>query len=181
MAQQYLLPCECGRAIPVSVAQAGRTISCDCGREHKVPTLAGLRRLEPVQDGSDKPAAPWNPVRGAAFVVGVLLSLAGLAVGGYSSYILRDIDVAAVEDFMEHVETHDVKAVEQMSPVEVLELWEHIKAQGPGHAGSGLNVQARQAHDLWLTRAIAGFVAAALGIVMSGGSLIGVGAKAKGR
>src|SRR5437870_8266060 len=45
MAQQFLLPCECGHAIPVTAAQAGRTLTCSCSHEHKVPTLGTLRQL----------------------------------------------------------------------------------------------------------------------------------------
>jgi hypothetical protein len=182
MAQQYLLPCECGQATPVSVAQAGRTITCACGREQTVPTLAGLRRLEPAQaslPAKDPQAASWTPLRGAAFVVGVVLALAGLTLGGYSSYILRGINLAAVDEYMEHVETHDLEAVDQMPPAELLELWKHIKLQGPGQAGAGFNVQARAAYDYWLKLAIGGFTMAAIGIAMSGGSLIGAGSQAK--
>src|SRR4051794_36149677 len=49
MAQQYLLPCACGRANTVSVAQAGRTLTCSCGQDYRVPSLAGLRRLESAE------------------------------------------------------------------------------------------------------------------------------------
>jgi len=177
MAQQYLLPCECGKATPVSVAQAGRTISCDCGREHTVPTLAGLRQLERVGDelpGKGAPPATWNAVRGAAFVVGVILALVGLTVGAYGSYRLRLIDVGAVEEYVQSRETLDFEMIDQLSPDQVYDLWQVIKTDGPGRAGSGISLQARLEHDFWLKVAVGGFVPAAIGIVLAAGTLIGV-------
>src|SRR4051812_9149400 len=133
MAQQYLLPCECGKATPVSVAQAGRTISCDCGREHTVPTLVGLRQLERVGGelpGKGAPPPIWNPLRGGIFVVGVMLALIGLSIGGFSSFRLRFIDISAVDEYVQGRESSDLETVDKLSPDQVYDLWQVIKAEG---------------------------------------------------
>ena len=39
----FLLPCECGAAIPVSAAAAGSDVTCQCGRRQVVPPLSQLR------------------------------------------------------------------------------------------------------------------------------------------
>src|SRR5215216_2552594 len=97
MVQQYLLPCECGRANPVTVAQAGGTVVCGCGREHIVPKLAVLRQLEPVVVPVSKGTPAWSSSRGMLFVGGVLLALAGLAAGGFGAYLIRNIDLDKID------------------------------------------------------------------------------------
>lgn len=176
MAQQYLLPCECGKANPVTVAQAGRTLSCDCGREQKVPTLAGLRQLEPVSSplAKDQPV-PWSTTRGAMFVAGLILAMAGLAVGGWGTYVLRHIDVERVATAEEALTTSHLEEIEHMTPIQAYEVWQKIVEMGPGPAGSAHALYAQRAYDYYLRMAIIGFVTAATGILMAAGSLVRTG------
>lgn len=55
MAEQFLLPCECGHATAVSVAQAGQMVECEaCNRQRPLPTLSGLRMLKSARpEGHD--------------------------------------------------------------------------------------------------------------------------------
>jgi len=43
--ERYLLPCPCGRQVPVARRQAGETVRCACGESLEVPTLLRLTRL----------------------------------------------------------------------------------------------------------------------------------------
>jgi hypothetical protein len=176
MAKQYLLPCECGQTIPVTAAQAGRTLACECGRENKVPTLAGLQQLEPVAlpEGKSQPTAQWSSTRGILFVVGVILALVGLGIGGYGSYVLRRIDLQKVQQYTENVENMQLNEIERMTPVEAYEVWQKIREIGPGETGTSLTAQAQSAYDFSLRMTTIGFGAAALGICMAAGSLVGV-------
>ncbi len=61
MRAKYLLPCTCGREIPVEATQAGQQIRCQCGVELEVPTLLNLTRLKPAAP----PAAVPHRVRSA--------------------------------------------------------------------------------------------------------------------
>lgn len=175
MAKQYLLPCECGKAHPVTVAQAGRVLACDCGRQNKVPTLAGLQQLEPVEhpEAKPRPVAQWSSTRGMLFVVGVLLALFGLAAGGFGAHLVRVVDVEAIDKETNKLEQMQLDEISQMTPVEAYEVWERIRVMGPGVAGSGTTAQARSFWNFWLRVTIIGFSAAVIGILMAGGSLIG--------
>jgi hypothetical protein len=176
MAQQYLLPCDCGKANTVSVAQAGRTLTCQCGLEYTVPSLAGLRQLESADPAPSKtpPPAEWNPVRGGMFVLGTILAIIGLALGGYAANILRQIDLQAVKEYSDSSESMDLESAEKLTPDVAYDIWKHIQTQGPGTAGSALTIQAQEFYNSRLRWTIGGFATAAVGILLAGGSLLGV-------
>ena len=56
MDERYLLPCPCGRQVPVTRRQAGETVRCACGELLEVPTLLRLRSLPRAAEPA--PAAP---------------------------------------------------------------------------------------------------------------------------
>ena len=81
MKKKYLLPCSCGREIPVGTSQAGDRVVCKCGAELDVPTMLGLARLEEVVEA--EPAAKtkrptWGIRQGLPLLGGILI-LAGAA------------------------------------------------------------------------------------------------------
>jgi len=108
------------------------------------------------------------------FVLGVILTLAGLAVGGYASYVLRRIDVKKVQQYTENVENMQLNEIDRMTPAEAYEVWQKIREIGPGETGTAMTVQAQQAYDLSLRIATIAFGTAAFGICMAVGSLVGV-------
>jgi hypothetical protein len=173
MVQQYLLPCECGRANPVTVAQAGRTLDCDCGRANTVPKLAILRQLEPVAAPVSKKTAAWSSTRGSLFVIGVLMALIGLAAGGFGGYLLRHIDLGEIDKHYDKMEHLQLEEIDRMTPIEAYEVWDRIREMGPGIVDSAPTAQARHFRTFWLRVTIFGFAAAAIGVLMSAGSLVG--------
>jgi len=54
--ERYLLPCPCGRHVPVTRRQAGQTVRCACGESLEVPTLLRLTSLPTAAEPA--PAAP---------------------------------------------------------------------------------------------------------------------------
>lgn len=75
LAMQYLLSCPCGEKVPVTRAQAGLSITCQCGKQLSVPTVRGLSELEPVGDTASAPATarrPWGP-RQSVLSLGVVI------------------------------------------------------------------------------------------------------------
>lgn len=180
MAQQYLLPCECGKANPVTVAQAGRTLACDCGREYKVPTLAALRQLEPVEQpvSKSRQSTQWSSTRGILFVLGVLLALVGLIAGGLNAYSIRNVDMEQVRTYYDSIEDAELDEIDHMTPVQAYEVWGKIRQMSPGTTGSAPVAQIQRFYDSRLRGSIIAFGAAAVGILMAAGSLIGVGSKA---
>jgi hypothetical protein len=77
---KYLLSCACGKSTPIELAQAGETITCDCGAQMAAPTMRGLKTLPVVPDAMPaRQGRAWGPGQGLSFL-GVAVSLAGLAV-----------------------------------------------------------------------------------------------------
>jgi hypothetical protein len=77
----YLLPCSCGRTIPVEPRQAGQQVNCACGKASLVPTWRQMATLE-QSEGVDTPQAPRSGWGGAErlIFVGAVLALAFLAL-----------------------------------------------------------------------------------------------------
>ncbi len=78
MATKYLLPCECGKSVPVDVGQSGLTISCDCGASLQVPTLQGLKRLPLAEIDAPAPKPSWGRRQGRT-LLGALIAVIGFA------------------------------------------------------------------------------------------------------
>jgi hypothetical protein len=74
---KYLLPCPaCNSCLPVETGQAGQTIHCSCGYSFEVPSIRGLRTLEPLAE--ERPAAAsWTKRKGLLFV-GATMSVGSL-------------------------------------------------------------------------------------------------------
>jgi hypothetical protein len=76
---KYLLPCSCGKKIPVETTMAGQSIQCSCGRTLDVPKLQGIRRLERFVETSDTPRKTSSRAGRALGIV--LIGLIILAAG----------------------------------------------------------------------------------------------------
>jgi hypothetical protein len=74
----YLLPCSCGRKVPISTRHAGQTVRCQCGAELEVPTLRGLADLERSEPSGPTTHRAWDNRHRVifAFLVGAIASLA---------------------------------------------------------------------------------------------------------
>lgn len=92
---EYLLPCSCGEQTVVSTAQAGETIRCACGAELQVPTMRGLRELEPLERSSATSgrAVTWDDQHRVAF----LLALGALTCLGVAIYLWASLPVPLVQ------------------------------------------------------------------------------------
>lgn len=61
MAQKYLLPCTCGKHIPIETAQAGGEVLCECGLAVKVPSLLKIKKLSTVEEFAASQEEPSSP------------------------------------------------------------------------------------------------------------------------
>src|SRR5579871_4799314 len=124
---QYLLPCECGRKLPVSVSQAGDRIACECGAVVEAPTLRRLKQLEPAgaavsASAPSTTAAPvakrrsWTPSQGVAF-----LGLALVAISGLGAVVLLAVKPQKPVDVVQPLD------VASMSPATAWTKWAEIK------------------------------------------------------
>ena len=139
-----------------------------------MPNLAALRQLEPVDTLSAKPSRPthWSSTRGTLFVVGILMTLAGLVCGGFGAYLIRNVDLDQVDKYYNDIEQGQLEEIDQMTPIQAYEVWERIRVMGPGVADSAPQAQVRAFYEFWLRVCWIGFGGAAIGILMAAGSLV---------
>jgi hypothetical protein len=134
---QYLLPCACGQTVRVEAAQAGGRIDCVCGKELIVPTLRGLKALEPapVDQTAARRAAgrQWSRLQGWMFSVGVMLAVLSLAVIGFTLYRYVIFQPYG-EDPSEHVLQHFSSEIDTMSAFDVLDEFTKHREEGLGEA-----------------------------------------------
>jgi hypothetical protein len=86
MTRPYLLPCRCGKTIPIETRQAGETVRCACGAEQEAPTLLEIRKLPQVEPDPAAPgsvAAPGWGLPEQLTLVGAILLVIGLLLAGY--------------------------------------------------------------------------------------------------
>lgn len=158
MRLQYLLPCSCGRKLPVDLAQAGNRIHCECGAELEVPTLLHLKRLEravPADSAATVEGATWG-ARQRIALAGAVFSLAGIFFAAWCFTTRpRILDVA------------------EYPPMAALRLWESLK-MGIDLPPSGLEMamfNKLEWHHRWT---VVGLIVAVLGaLVMCASLLIG--------
>lgn len=179
MAQQYLLPCpSCGAKTEVDSRQAGETIPCRCGQPLTVPTLRGLRELEPVQS-APAPAAParkWSPLQGVLFSLGLLAALlaGGMAVRHFVAYFsVQDYTVDRTAEVDEDFD----RLIDNMTITESMEAWEDLRKTrlGDDHLPPWLVAQQFSAAQLragaiWATIAGLGVAAVVAALLMGRGA-----------
>jgi hypothetical protein len=81
----YLLPCSCGRDIPIGTRQAGETVTCECGRASSAPTLRemqGLRRVSLTRPSAAAQSGWGNSQRFlvAGTIIFVLAAVAAVTI-----------------------------------------------------------------------------------------------------
>jgi len=144
--------------VPVSPTQAGEDVGCRCGRRLEVPTLREMQHLEAV-GGQEESQSRWTRTQGAVFVVGLAITILGLAIGGYFYAHLPEVGPT----------TPDYAAMyENISPERSWEEWKQLKeiplGQGPQTTHLIHRAQWRQQWSI----IIAGLMAAGAGVVVAG-------------
>jgi hypothetical protein len=165
MSQQFLLPCSCGQKVRVGNAQAGGQVICACGKNVPVPTLRGLRQLEPAPaEVIGKTALHWSPLHGAAFAGALLLATAGVALVAlfYYSQLVGwvgnegyDYTLDRSADMIRGMATQIDKEVDALTPEEVLVKLRETEAEGLGEKGSlpWIVLKERATGHLWWIKA----------------------------
>ena len=98
MSTKYLLPCpSCQHTSEVDAGQAGDRITCSCGAQVDVPTLRGLRALQPAtapDKAAAKPASNWG-LRQGLMLFGSVVLLVGLLPAAY--LYIRKVDAPQLD------------------------------------------------------------------------------------
>ena len=175
MSTHFLLPCECGQSVPIQLRQAGQSVRCACGRDLVVPTMRGIRELQPTEISPTKPSATrtWNPTRGLLFGAGSVLIIVGLITIGFNYPRYKSADA-----FRPSEQELDLTLaqIDNSSPEDLWQLWHIYAKHGMGeHEQSGFVIARNQAQR-FLQFVITGGVLVAIGgilvvvpLVMPGG------------
>lgn len=131
---RYLLPCDCGAKLPISISQAGTTAPCpSCSKILEIPTTRQIRLLE-IDADKVVPANPTASGGALLRVVAALLLLVGLAtlcIGGYLVYERRisGIDFKVTEELEIQL---GYEAVLKQPPSDTWDYWKYLSEQGLG-------------------------------------------------
>jgi hypothetical protein len=99
-------------------------VSCACGKTLSIPTLRGIRQLEPVADRTAKPKAAWSPLQGAFFAGGMFLATIGALLIAWYLFQYAKIGGLAVDRSDEFIKGGEAQ-IDTLSPVQLLEVWTH--------------------------------------------------------
>jgi hypothetical protein len=165
MSAQYWLPCSCGQKVRVAIAQAGGDVGCACGKRLAVPTLRGIRQLEPAAETPVKTGPTWSRVHGAVFASGLVLISLGIALAAFNGYRYFQLRGYAVDRSAEVVEEYSGQ-LDKISPTEALDLWrKEILEEGLGEPHSPPWVTAKAHLERYSQRIGIGAGAIAIGLL----------------
>ena len=131
----YLLPCSCGRKIPVHLRQAGEIVKCECGTSIEVPTLSGVKKLERLEALVEPKIAQhhWTLGHALIFVGGVVvLFMVGIGIYLYISGP-RDPYASFTPEQM-------IQAAATRTPIQSLRLWQMLERSGLEHHKRGAEI-----------------------------------------
>lgn len=117
----YLLPCACGKSIPVEVSQAGDRVTCECGAQVEVPPLRQIHQLPVQPEAADagRPQSDWAVHQGV-LTAGLLIALALAALGGWwwisEPPMPKGFDPGAVGERVDYV-------LDNISPKQAYDQW----------------------------------------------------------
>jgi len=164
----YLLPCPCGRKIPVQPRQAGEIVTCECGTSLEVPTLLGLKTLEraevPVEPKTAKP--DWSAGH-SLILLGAVIIFASIVLGGWLFW------ARPTDPYANFNPDQMRKLAENLTPLGSWRLWQRLESGGLEHRKLGVEIafadQQAQHRIYWSLLAIiagTGLTLVATGIII---------------
>jgi hypothetical protein len=163
----------------VASAEAGGQVTCDCGQRLAVPTLRGLRALQPAPDDAPRQAPlGWSGMHGALFAGGLFLALVGLVLCAVHLWRYAQIGGLAVDHSDEWIAA-ELDAIDKLTPEQALAEWSADVANGLGEAQAPWWVTAKARVGEYWWRIKAGLVLTATGIALSLATLL-VGRRPRG-
>lgn len=167
---KYLLPCDCGESIPIDATQAGQPVSCSCGRTMEIPTMRALRQLEPCAAAEQpKRKAEWNASAGAVFAIGTLVTICGLAVGGFGYFNWWHNQLPPLPQI--YIDSY-VLEVDEASADQVWDMWNQTLEMRLAPYESAPEVVARRTAEFFLPVVYVGLAIAAVGIAVAMSALL---------
>ena len=170
MARSYHYPCShCQQTIKLSVVQAGQDTCCPkCDQPITVPKLGELRQFEAVEE----PAAPGSQSAGSSlkrflFTTGLAVAVLLGAAGGVLYNYASDLDI---EFDLESLLATENQAIDELSPVELLDYHEKLFEQGLGEWQEQAITQFQKRSSILKQLSFGLFGLSAIGVLMVAGS-----------
>ncbi len=155
---KYLLPCSCGRSVPVEVSHAGRQVRCDCGASLEVPTMLELARLQRVEEAAAPATGQWG-VPQQFIMTGIAVLLIAISGGVWLALSVPQLPHPAVDVEKARSEIQSAK------PIQTLQIWRQLRRGLPPGANPAMIKYDDQLcrYRIWLgTAAVATVIGAAL-------------------
>jgi hypothetical protein len=132
MADQYLLPCDCGHQTQVDTTQAGQTLKCAaCQAELSVPAYSRIKKLQPAktddaESGDRKSGGKQerSMLKSSVFTGGLIVTLLGLIAAAVFFYLFGLFYQEPPTSPLENIAAVRSNFIDPMSPLETLELWD---------------------------------------------------------
>jgi len=105
----------------VTTGEADGQVRCECGAAVNVPTVRGMRELEPAAAPTAEAATSWT-TRHSVIFLGLLMAIAGLAFGLIQHF--RAADAFPGESFADKIRN--------MPAAETWTLWSQVSRLGVG-------------------------------------------------
>jgi hypothetical protein len=169
----YLLPCPCGQKHRVGPAQAGDSVICSCGNKLAVPTLRGLRDLEPAPPiASTTAPAAWTLAHGIAFSSGLALAAAAIAVLAFFGLRYAQLHFHPVSrDVTKEAVAYEQERIDDLTPLAALAEWNENLKEGLGQPQEPPWVRANKllaGYKIWINISL---IALVTGVVLSSATL----------
>ncbi|HTN74497.1 MAG TPA: hypothetical protein VL096_04595 [Pirellulaceae bacterium] len=172
-ATKYLLPCSCGRSIPIEISQAGQSVTCTCGQTIDVPAMRTIRTFATASPEGAAPqrkeAPAWSQLQGLLFAGGVLLALIMAALASYCGYIVSQVDVREppVEWEVELMKEFDKVPIDQM-----YEVFREIQKEGIGPRQPPPHVMRQRFAKTYQQGMIGALIGVGAGLLIAGSSFV---------
>ncbi|MGD0652792.1 MAG: hypothetical protein ABSA16_00475 [Thermoguttaceae bacterium] len=152
----HLLPCSCGRKIPVQLRQAGEIVKCECGTSLEVPTLTGTKALQSVETTAEPQIArtAWTTGHRLTFFGGLVI-LAAIAIGGWLFW------TRPVDPYANFTPEQMIQTAETLTPMQSLRFWQMLERGGLEYHKHGADIvfaDLKAQHQIywWLVAIVAG-------------------------
>jgi hypothetical protein len=166
----YLLPCECGRKLEITKADAGEQLTCACGRKVDVPTLRGFETLATAAAPAVPARRAWGVRQGLVFLGALLF---GIAVVGV--VLLQFMKPPTPEQILMRVKKHEGVDIDRFSPMQAWLQWNVVR-QGLLRPYTPAEAEALKVgmndHDNWRDWLLILCAAGGLGLVLLVGGLL---------
>ena len=149
----------------MAVAQAGGEVGCACGKRLPVPTLRGIRQLEPAVEAQVNSAPVWTRVHGTVFAMGLVLAVLSIALVALSSYRYAQLSGFAVDRSADVIKEYSSQ-LDNISPAEALDLWRtEVLEEGLGEPHQPPWVMAKTGLEVYTRRIRIGLGSLAVGVI----------------